>query len=124
MLDIPIEVHKVVVAGDDYLAADGRALEWFCREFPTLANAEVEMVIGYDSNNIYAVTVNSWKKTQSGTATTTAVLEPTHTQTAVLLEGCYDYILRATMTDKSKITLAFGKLTVQGEPGLAPLQPA
>lgn len=124
-MSTPITDHKQIVRGDDYKAADGRSLSWYSEDWPNLAGAQLELVIGHDEALAYGVLPAVWKGTLPSTPTPTNVahLDATHAQTKELPEGFYDYLLRATLVDSSLVTLAVGKLTVQAEPGLSPLTP-
>lgn len=125
-MELPIEQHQQIVQGDDYTDAVGRPLTWYVPEGPNLAAAELTMVIGYDSPNVYGAVPVAWTSTMPGVPTPTSVarLMVTQTQTRELSEGCYDYTLRATLSGGAVVTIAAGKLTVQAEPGLAALMPA
>lgn len=118
------EDHPGIVAGDDYLAADGRSLTWYCPEAPDLAGATLELVIGFHNPDIHVALPISWTGTMpTGAPTHVAHLDVTHEQTRAVPAGCYDYSLRATLTDSSVVTIAEGQLTVQAEPGTTQLIP-
>jgi hypothetical protein len=123
-MSAPIVLHQEIVVGDDYKIADERALTWFSASWPNLAGAKLALVVGYSQANIYAMLPVTWAYTMpAGPETRTAVMELTATQTKQVFEGCFDYILQATLTDGSHVTLVLGELTVSQEPGQAPLAP-
>ncbi len=48
-----LTTHQTIVAGDDYKAADNRALWWESGEWPDLAGATLTMVIGKTEFDLY-----------------------------------------------------------------------
>lgn len=125
-MNLPVEQHQQIVQGDDYTAGAGRPLMWYIPEGPNLTEGtQLVMVVGYDSPNVYGTVPIEWTGTMGPQSVTyVAKLSVSHEQTQELSEGCYDYILRATLTDGAVVTLATGKLTVQAEPGMTSLMPA
>lgn len=121
----PITTHQQVVAGDDYKAADGRALSWSSGMWPDLASATLSMVVGHSQYNLYGNLPVTWTGTvpASPDAPTTVSLDVAAAQTAALVQDEYDYMLHAVLSDGDVITLAIGKLTVQANPGTVSLFP-
>lgn len=120
----PIVSHQEITKGDDFKAAEGRALTWTSPQWPNLNGATLKMVVGFNAPNLYSFLPQTWTGSiPAGTPTYTATLELSHTQTGTLSEGCYDYTLSATLLNGDVITLATGPLTVLAEPGQAPLLP-
>jgi hypothetical protein len=116
----PITTHQEIVRGDDYRIADQRALSWSSPQWPNLAGSTLTMVVGRLDPNIPAIaalsTVTWTGSVPAGPVTTTATLELTSAQTKQVPVDCLDYSLIATLADGDRVTLAIGKLTVQGEP--------
>lgn len=120
----PIIVHQEITAGDDYKAAEGRALTWQSPQWPNLAGASISLVWGFDQANILGASPVTWTTIQPSTpASTLATVELSHEQTKEAAEGCFDYVLRAVLADGDTFTLATGQLTISVEPGLALLDP-
>lgn len=99
-----------LIHGDDYLAADNRALQWASATFPTLTGATIQL-------QVRAATKTS-PSSFNGTVlnSTTAEVELTAAQTLSLTAGTYTYALKATLTDTHTVTLATGPLVVQNQP--------
>lgn len=121
----PLSTHQQVVAGDDYKAADGRALSWASGSFPNLAGATLTMVVGHEQWNLYGNLPVTWTGTvpSSPANPTLVTLSVTSAQTLALPQDEYDYVLTATLADGDQWTIAIGKLTVQASPGTLPLYP-
>jgi hypothetical protein len=118
----PVISHVEIVKGDDYRAAEERALVWSSPQWPSVAGATLSMVVGSHLPNIYGGLPVTWLgSVPAGTPTWTATIELTHVQTALLSEGCWDYTLTATLLDGDVVTLATGQLTVLANPAQAPL---
>ena len=119
----PIIQYMSIVSGNDYLAADGRALTWFSPQFPDLTGAKITMTTGSLQSHLGNPLVFSpipvvWTATVSGTPSKyVATLPVKASQTTAITEGAYDYVLTAELTDLSLVTLATGQLTVIGTPG-------
>lgn len=115
----PQIVHQEIVKGDDYKAAEGRALVWASPQWPNLAGASLAMVVGPGEPNIFS---GLWPITFTGAVPAgvpiwTATIEMSHIQTgAITLPGCYDYALTATLPDGDVETLATGQLSVLAAP--------
>lgn len=115
----PVIVHQEIVKGDDYKAAEGRALVWASPQWPNLAGASLAMVVGSSQPSVFA---GFWPITFTGAVPAgvpiwTATIEMSHIQTgAIALPGCYDYTLTATLPDGDVETLATGQLSVLAAP--------
>jgi hypothetical protein len=120
MPEAPIIVHQQIVKGDSYPIAEGRALEWFSAEFPDLADAELELVIGYSPAVVYGSFSETYKYTMPSEETRTALVELTTEQTGRIEEGCYGYALVARLSSGGVRTLATGQLTVLAAPNATP----
>lgn len=119
-----LNVLKTIVQGDDYRAAESRALTWASPSWPNLAGATLEMTVGHDNSNIYGNLPVVWKQTLPGSPETRiATLELNHTQTGELAEGVFDYTLRATLLNEDRLTLSRGRLTVIAKPAEEVLMP-
>jgi hypothetical protein len=125
MPSAPIDTHQQIVAGDDFKAADGRALTWTSTHWPNLAGATLSMVVGHNQYNLYGNLPVTWTGTvpASPASPTTVSLDVANAQTIVLPQGEYDYALTATLADTDIVTIAAGKLTVIAQPGTVPLYP-
>jgi hypothetical protein len=121
----PLKIHQVVVSGDDYKAADGRALTWSSAGWPNLAGATLKMIVGHEQYNLYGNLPLTWKGTvpASPASPTTISLDVTALETSNIPQDEYDYQLTATLADADEVTLAIGKLTVLAAPGTVPLYP-
>lgn len=122
---VPLTTHQQVVAGDDYKAADGRAITWSSGAWPNLASATLTMVVGHDEYNLYGNLPLTWTgSVPASPANPTEIsLDVPGTQTVNLPPDQYDYTLSATLVDGDKIPIAIGMLTVQADPGIASLYP-
>lgn len=120
-MSAPIIVHQEIVRGDDFKAAEGRALVWESPQWPNLAGAILSLVVGSHLPNIYGGLPVTWLGlVPAGVPTWTATIELTHVQTALVNEGCWDYTLTATLLNGDVVTLATGQLTVLANPALGP----
>ena len=133
MLNTP----QLIVSGDDYRAADNRALRWTSAFWPfNLAGASLKLVIGHQDYNLFGnlpltFTGVSSFRTASGAVTgvvpptfpVTAALDLTAAQTTQLPEGDYRYSLVATLANGDVVTLDEGPLSVSASPGNPPLYP-
>lgn len=118
----PIISHQEIVRGDDFKAAEGRALVWTSSQWPNLAGATLTMKVGADRPR--ALETATWAgSVPAGTPIFIATMELSHTQTGAITAGCYDYVLVATLPNGDVVTLATGPLTVLSAPGQAPLLP-
>ncbi|CAN5410981.1 hypothetical protein BH11PLA2_BH11PLA2_34700 [soil metagenome] len=96
-----------IVAGDDYLTADARALEWTSGgAWPDLTAATIEL-------DVHPLAVGSPVITQAGSVVVPSGVsqkirvELASTETAVE-PGAYSYQVRATLADGSQVTLVRG----------------
>jgi hypothetical protein len=120
----PLTTPQVIVQGDDYKAAESRALQWHSPSYPNLAGASLELIAGQLDSEIYGNLPVVWKTTiPASPETRTASVELTHVQTSEVAEGTLDYLLRAILPDGSRITLAAGPLSVIAPPAEASLMP-
>lgn len=121
----PLHIHQEIVAGDDYKAADGRALSWSSTSWPDLAGATLTMVTGHTQQNLYGNLPVTWTGSvpASPASPTEISLDVTSAETSNFAADEYDYQLTATLADGDKVTIALGKLTVQAAPGAFPLYP-
>jgi hypothetical protein len=103
----PVSTTQTVtlMQGDDYLAADGRALEWTSTGWPDLTGAAVTWQVGLrGSETLYPVTVVD---------AATVRVELTTAQTNALTPRVVrTYQLVATLTNGSVVTLTHGELFV------------
>jgi hypothetical protein len=122
MTDIaPIIQHCEIVKGDDFKAAEGRALTWQSPQWPNIAGATLSMIVGSNMPNIYGALPLTWTgSVPAGTPIWLATIELSHVQTEAITEGCWDYTLTATLPDGDRVTLATGQLTVLANPAQAP----
>lgn len=120
-MSAPIIVHQEIVKGDDFKAAEGRALIWESPQWPNLAGASLAMVVGSKLPSVISVSPITWAgSVAAGVPIWTATIELTHVQTALTTEGCWDYTLTATLPNGDVVTLATGQLTVLANPAQAP----
>lgn len=104
----PIAVDKTVVRGDDYQAADGRALEWGSSGWPNLTGASVLFTA---ETYGHALSRAGSVVTPTGNAAVRAELSGA--DTGALPPGRpYDYDVKATLAGGSEVTLARGRLLV------------
>jgi hypothetical protein len=113
----PIRQDVTVVRGDDYFAADGRALEWVSSGWPDLTTAAVlfsARTAGHEYHEFGSVV--------APTAPATVRVEPDAAETAALLPNqAYEYHVRATLASGHVATLARGLMHVlDGPPAPAP----
>lgn len=96
-----------IVQGDDYLAVDGRALEWTSSDWPDITGAtvtlDIRQTVQPHATNTYPATVLS---------ATAVEVELTSVQTAALAVGTWSFALDAILTNLSQVTLAEGVLVV------------
>jgi hypothetical protein len=122
----PLDTHLEIVAGDDYKAADGRALSWTSQMFPSnLAGATLSMVLGHNEYNLYGnlpITITG-SVPGSPASPTTVSLDVAGAITANLPAGQYQYMLTATLTDGDRVTIAAGNLSMLAAPNTTPLYP-
>lgn len=125
MPSAPIVIHQQVVSGDDCLAADGRSLTWTSQDWPNLAGATLTMVVGHNAYNLFANLPVFWTGTVPATpaSPTTVSLDVTAAETSALPPTEYDYVLQSVLADGDHVTIAQGKLSVIGQPGIVPLFP-
>lgn len=117
----PIIVHCEIVKGDDFKAAEGRALVWTSPQWPNLASAALTMVVGSALPTILGGLPVTWTgSVAAGLPIWVATIELTHVQTAAIAEGCWNYTLTATLPNGDVETLATGQLTVLANPAQAP----
>lgn len=102
-----------IVRGDDYDAADGRALDWTdaSAAWPTLTGATIAFEIG-DGLLIVAGSV----VTPTGPSKKVRA-EPTALETATLEATIYDYDVRATLSSGNIVTLVRGQVKVIDDEG-------
>ena len=129
----PLDTHQEIVAGDDYMAADGRALVWGPSQYwPNLSGATLSLIVGHNEFSITSTLPLTWtaviplsegENGQPGPPVTLASLDVTGADSLNMPPAEYDYLLNATLLDGDTIALAAGKLTVLGAPGTTPLFP-
>lgn len=88
-----------IIAGDDYLVADGREIAWTLSGVPDLSAATVNFV-GAGLTKATTTTADA------------ATLELTNTETAAMTEGVHNFELAAELSGGSLITLVRGTLVV------------
>jgi hypothetical protein len=98
-----------LVQGDDYLAADGRALQWSSSSWPVLTSATVVLHLENYADETATLTGGVVSASE-------AQVELTAVQTAALDPVSWRYALKATLTDGSVVTLATGELAVAVRP--------
>lgn len=124
MTPAPIISHQQIVRGDDFKAAEDRALVWTSPQWPNLAGATLKMVVGLSPPSAFTFTPATWTgSVPAGTPIFIATMELSHTQTSALAAGCYDYTLSATLPNADVVTIATGQLTVLAQPGSPQLLP-
>jgi hypothetical protein len=101
----PVSAASVVtlVFGDDYLAADGRSLDFSSAAWPTLTGATVRM-------RIKAATLTTITGVVLGAQSVRFELPKATVET--LGRGTYEYDIEATLANTHVATLVAGKLTV------------
>ncbi|HEX4521659.1 MAG TPA: hypothetical protein VH063_18940 [Gaiellaceae bacterium] len=98
-----------VVSGDDYLAADSRALDWAGTAWPDITAGAILL-------RLLNPTGTTFEKAGTVVSATEAQVELTADDTAALIEPNWLYALTATLADGHVVTLATGALTVLQEP--------
>lgn len=109
---VPSATQLVLVAGDDYLAIDSRALDFTYSGYPDFTGASsVKLrITPINSPGILKLTL-----TGSVLSSTSLRFEATRTQTATLDQSPLSFEVEVTLADGSVITptaLSFGKVTV------------
>lgn len=120
----PLVKHQEIVAGDDYKAAENRALTWGPSQYwPDLASATLDMIIGHMQFNLYGNLPVHFTGTvpPSPDSPTTVSMDVAGIQSENMPQDEYDYILHATLGNGDRIPIAQGKLTVLADPGSIPL---
>lgn len=122
-----LQYHQTIVRGDDCTIANGRALSWHCESWPNLEGAKLSIVTGFDTANIFGSLPVTWETTE-GTVTKEGqkqivTIPLSKAQTEQVLEGTFDYQLKALLLDGSTVTLALGHIAVLAPPGQAPVLP-
>lgn len=104
----PVASNLNIIAyqGDDYKAADGRALAWTGTNWPTLTGATIS----------FQLHRGPLTKAGSVLSATQAQVELTHTDLATLTIGTDTYALIATLSDTSVVTLATGTFLLEARP--------
>lgn len=122
----PLDQHIELVAGDDYKAADNRALSWTSQEYPSdLSSAVLTLTIGHEQYNLYGnmpITVTGTVPASPASPTTVSLDVP-GSATANLPQGEYQYMLTAKLADGDEETIARGNLTMFAAPNTEPLYP-
>lgn len=100
-----------IVRGDDYLNADGRALEWSSDDWTPLDLTSAQSVT-FKANTRYMTTVFS--KAATVLSDTEVRVELTHAETTLFAVGrnAYRFDLEAVLVSGDIITLAQGTMTV------------
>jgi hypothetical protein len=87
-----------------------------------MAGATLTMLVGHDKPPLGQILPVTWTGVVGHTPSPSSIsLDVTAAQTGVLSPGLYDYTLTATLTDGDTVTVAVGKLTVQGSPTTPPI---
>lgn len=97
-----------LTAGDDYYAADGRALTWTgatADQWPNLTGATLRMYVGDGRLSVTG-------SVTTPTGIQVLQVEVSHTQTALLTKASYPYDVKAALTDGHVVTLARGTVNV------------
>lgn len=122
-----LQYHQIVVRGDDCTVANGRALTWHCESWPSLEGATITIVTGFNTANIFGSLPVTWENAGTTVAKEgqkqTVSMPLSHAQTEQVLEGTFDYQLKAKLSDGSIVTLALGHIAVLAPPGQAPVLP-
>jgi hypothetical protein len=102
-----------IVRGDDYLAADGLALEWSSSAWPDLSGASIAMTLRDVEEDAVAVTA-AGSVTVAGAGTQTVSVDLQAADTEDLLPGIHSYKfdVQATLAGGSVVTLVRGHVTV------------
>jgi hypothetical protein len=95
-----------IVRGDDYKAADGRALEWSGTNWPSLTGATILLTVRdqYDAQLL--------QKAGSVVDADTARVELLTTDTNLAIGTTHEYDVQATLSGGSVVTLVRGSFTV------------
>lgn len=99
-----------IVRGDDYKAADARALEWTSASWPDLTSATVTFTAKY-SDEIVAVSKAGSVVTPSGTGKRIRV-ELLRSETENFLTGNHDFDIRAVLSNGDDVTLVKANMSV------------
>lgn len=98
----------LIVKGDDYLNADGRALDWADSAWPSIAGGTVALRMVDAAGDTFA-------KAGTVVSATEAHVELAAADTAALELGNWLYTLHATLADGHVVTLATGVASVVDE---------
>jgi calcineurin-like phosphoesterase family protein len=111
----PESLQLTLVRGDDYAAADGRALEWSSSDWPDLTDATVIFSAVPAKKSVSGKWSTTATVVHPGETTQIVRVELTTTQTASLDVGpnAYLYDIEATLVNGHRVTLATGKITVK-----------
>lgn len=99
-----------ITRGDDYRAADGRALAFTNTAWPDLTSGSVSLELRKTDDQ---TTVNQAGVVASADSVT---VELTATWTAALELGLYRYALKASLASTHEVTLATGMVVVTDQP--------
>jgi hypothetical protein len=92
-----------LMRGDDYLLANGRELSFVGTNWPSLTSGSVNLNIATHAPTTYSGCVSG---------SNTCYIELTHTQTALLPAGTYNYELDAILTGSARATLVTGQVSI------------
>jgi len=105
-----------IVRGDDYAAADGRALRWSSSQWPDLTGATITFTAQHISqpDNVLQ-TAGAVLPPEAGSQT--VQVELTSEQTDLLIPGvrAYWYDLEAKLASDRIVTLVKGQMTVEAD---------
>lgn len=99
-----------IIRGDDYLAADGRDLQWADGSWPDLTGASI-VFTSRSGDDALGVSKAGAVITPSGTGKRIRV-ELTAAETSAHLTENYKFDIRATLADGHKVTLVQARMTV------------
>jgi hypothetical protein len=102
-----------IVKGDDYFAADGRALEWQSADWPNLTGATITFRVLQQIRDDVLLTKAGSVVTPTGTAKVRTEL--TAAETGGLSAGGHRFEVVATLSSGRVATLVRDTFTVQGE---------
>jgi hypothetical protein len=102
-----------IVKGDDYAAADGRALEWTSTTWPNLTGATITFRVLQQIRDDVLLTKAGSVVTPTGTAKVR--VELTAAETGALSAGGHRFEVVATLSSGRVATLVRDTFTVQGE---------